>query len=639
MAWQPEVPGCEIGDVIGRGGFSTVYRARQPDLNRVVAVKIIESSAQADADAQRRFQRECQAIGSLTGHHAVVTVHAMGATPDGHSYIVMEHLDGGSLQEWVSTSGPLAWPEVAAMGIQVAEALDAAHELGILHRDVKPANVMIDRFGRAKLGDFGIAALAASGHTTAGTSPATVAYAAPEVLLGQRASVASDLYGLGATLYALLAGVPAYAQSTDESVVPMVMRITGAPVPSVADQVAPAPLRQLILELMGKDPELRPADAREVARRLRAIEAANLNGETVVRTTPTPPPPSAARARATVTSDPAPITPSVERSGPTTDETVRRVPQPASTPEPEPELVTTARVQPRAADDQPPTSDGPLLVAPLRRRLAAVAVDLAIMMVLLGGIAYYADLSNQVATTSSITIREDGVEVSPATIRSFDRATTLLVTNDTDRAIRVALRPLNRRLFIPAGGAGIAAGETREFGVPMLEHESYDLVTLDSNGGLDLRFRAVDGTLPFVDAGMASAPSTADVYLIAGAILAVAILLFGWAGAIQVALLLAWWQGWWTAPVLAVALYLALSIGMRLWRAATPGEMALGLAVRSQDGQDATLRSILIRWATRPLSGIALLAGYLAPLVSEDRRPWHDRIAKTVVTRPSQRSD
>ncbi len=254
----PRIPGFEIEDRIGFGGFATVYRARQPGLERTVAIKVVHRTRGADDETLRRFRRECQAIGSLTGAPAVMTVFDLGTTPDGDPYLVLEYLEGGSLQEELRASGRFSWPEAVRVARDLVGALQAAHGLGILHRDIKPANVLRDRYGNVRLGDFGIAQLASSADSTAGDTAMTISYAAPEILEGRRASPASDFYSLGALTYTLLNGRPPFSRPEDNSVASVIARITSQPAPPLPPDVVPPHVRELIDALMAKEPAMRP---------------------------------------------------------------------------------------------------------------------------------------------------------------------------------------------------------------------------------------------------------------------------------------------------------------------------------------------------------------------------------------------
>jgi serine/threonine protein kinase len=202
------VPGYTVLSVLGHGGFSTVYRARQESIGREVAVKIDHRVLQTEADRERFFA-EARAAGQVSGHPNVIDVHDAGITGDGRPYLVMELCPAGSLADYLRQHGPMPLPEVLAVGVAIADALAAAHRAGLVHRDVKPANVLFDRYGHPELADFGLAAR----YDPTTESPATLevltpAYAAPEMFRSSRPTPAVDVYGLSATLYALLTGRP-----------------------------------------------------------------------------------------------------------------------------------------------------------------------------------------------------------------------------------------------------------------------------------------------------------------------------------------------------------------------------------------------------------------------------------------------
>ncbi|HXH55815.1 serine/threonine-protein kinase [Iamia sp.] len=259
------VPGYEVERELGRGGFAVVYRANQPKLRRTVALKVLTNVDPSDDDAKRRFEAECQAIGSLSWHPHVVTVYDAGATEDGLPFLAMEHLPSGSLQAKLGDHGRAPWEEVLRVAVQMCDALGAAHQAGILHRDIKPANVLASRIGDYKLADFGIARFGDSQRTATGVITGTVAYTAPEVLRGARASAASDLYALGAMLCAVASGRTPFVKDADESVVAIMYRVNTEDPPPLVEHDVPDDVALLIHTLMDKDPEKRPASALEVA--------------------------------------------------------------------------------------------------------------------------------------------------------------------------------------------------------------------------------------------------------------------------------------------------------------------------------------------------------------------------------------
>jgi hypothetical protein len=252
-------------EVVGRGGNGVVYRGRQADHDRDVAVKVVHSPT-TEMSAVDRWRREVTAMGRLSNHPNIVTMFSGGVTDDGLPYFVMPYLPGGSLKERLAEQGRMAPADVAAMGAKLAGALTAAHEMGVLHRDVKPDNVLLSPYGEPQLSDFGIARLADTTTTAAGTFHATIRYAAPEVLAGAPATEAVDVYGLGATLFTCLTGRAPFADYDEDSVVALIGRVASeAPADLRLDGV-PAPLASVVERAMAKD----PADRYPTAVALRA---------------------------------------------------------------------------------------------------------------------------------------------------------------------------------------------------------------------------------------------------------------------------------------------------------------------------------------------------------------------------------
>jgi YVTN family beta-propeller protein len=305
-AQQPpgiDIPGYETLGEAGRGGFGVVLRARQVAFNRTVAIKVL-SGSQLDERTRSRFDRECRALGALSGHPNILHVHDSGFTSDGRPYIVMDFMPGGSFAERLEAQGPLPWQEAGVIGVKLAGALETAHRSGVLHRDLKPENVLVSTYGEPVLGDFGIARVAGGPETRTGLITASVAHAAPEILSGQRPSVAADVYSLASTIVTLILGRPAFLQPTDESLVPMIARISTDPIPDLRQQGVPDGIAAVLEKAMSKDPADRYASAADFGRDLRdALSAAGVSAPDMVLTpapeTATPPAPESAAASST----------------------------------------------------------------------------------------------------------------------------------------------------------------------------------------------------------------------------------------------------------------------------------------------------------------------------------------------------
>src|SRR5271156_6311569 len=228
--------GFADAEEIGRGGFGIVYRCRQVALERTVAVKVL--TAELDENRER-FLREQRAMGRLTGHPNIVGVLQVGETQSGCAYLVMQYHRLGSLEARIRRLGPLGVDEVLRLGVKMAGALEAAHGLGIVHRDVKPANILLTDYGELALSDFGIAHISDGFKTAAGTFTGSPAFTAPEILSGDPPSEASDVYGLGATLFCALTGHVAYQRRKGEEVVAQFLRIATEAAPDLRDSAIP----------------------------------------------------------------------------------------------------------------------------------------------------------------------------------------------------------------------------------------------------------------------------------------------------------------------------------------------------------------------------------------------------------------
>ena len=266
--------------MVGSGGMGTVWEAEDEILGRPVAVKVLSESLGAEEHAVRRFEREARAAARLSGPH-VAAVYDFGRS-EGRPYIVMELVRGETLADRLAREGPLLPQEAARIATQVAEALEEAHGAGIVHRDVKPGNVMLTPAGDVKVMDFGIAAAAwAVRVTTSGLVLGTPSYLAPEQAKGEKTTPASDVYALGAMLYEMVAGRPPFVAESPVAVALAHVRDVPTPLDQVADGV-PANIAAVSMAALDKDPAERPPSAaafasmlRELTRPLPAIDSAD----------------------------------------------------------------------------------------------------------------------------------------------------------------------------------------------------------------------------------------------------------------------------------------------------------------------------------------------------------------------------
>ncbi len=272
---------------LGEGGMATVYKAYQPSMERYVALKILPRHYASDPEFVRRFGTEARVIASLE-HPNIVPVHDFGEA-DGYTYLVMRYVRGQSLGHLLAEA-PLPLPQIYRLISQIAAALDYAHSRGIVHRDIKPGNVLIDEHGNCLLSDFGLAKvlLGSTQMTASGAFLGTPKYASPEQCLGRPdIGPRSDVYSLGVMLYEMATGRPPYDADTPMGVV--IKHIHDPlPLPRQVNPALPEALETVIIKALAKDPQARYASAGEMAGALRtAIE--------VVSAAP-PPAPSTARA-------------------------------------------------------------------------------------------------------------------------------------------------------------------------------------------------------------------------------------------------------------------------------------------------------------------------------------------------------
>ncbi|HKP18188.1 MAG TPA: protein kinase [Gaiellaceae bacterium] len=281
----------ELEELVGKGGMSSVYRAHDRLLERTVAIKLLHEHYSRDDDYVERFRREARSAAQLS-HPNIVTVIDRGEA-DGRQFIVFEYIDGQNLKQLVQRQGRLPVRTALELAIEVGRALAFAHEHGLVHRDVKPQNVLLGN-GDVKVTDFGIARSVdvKSGLTQTGTVLGTSEYVAPEQASGQQVDALSDVYSLGVVVYELLAGNPPYS---GESFVAVAMRHVHDPVPSIAQVRPDVPLRldAALAKAMAKRPEDRFPSMTDFVTELEATLAA-LGTPDADRTTILPPAPAAA---------------------------------------------------------------------------------------------------------------------------------------------------------------------------------------------------------------------------------------------------------------------------------------------------------------------------------------------------------
>ncbi|HEX2040738.1 MAG TPA: Stk1 family PASTA domain-containing Ser/Thr kinase [Acidimicrobiales bacterium] len=246
----------EIVRPIARGGMADVFLARDQLLDRPVALKVLFPELSVDRSFVERFRREAQAAANLT-HPNVVSVYDFGEE-DGTSFIVMEYIDGRTLTSIVRAEGPLLADRAAAIGADVAAALAFAHRQGVVHRDVKPGNVLIDGSGHVRVTDFGIARAANTEEnlTQAGAVMGTATYFSPEQAQGHRVDGRSDVYSLGVVLYEMVTGHPPFAGDNPVSIAYKHVR-EDPPLPRSVNPAVPPAFEAIVMQAMAKDPALR----------------------------------------------------------------------------------------------------------------------------------------------------------------------------------------------------------------------------------------------------------------------------------------------------------------------------------------------------------------------------------------------
>jgi len=260
----------EVIEAVGAGGMGTVYRARDLELGEEVAVKTLRPGFVSDFNALDRFKSETRLARRIT-HPNVVRTHDFGEW-GGVYYLTMEYVEGVTVRELIDAKGSLGAPSTLAIGTQLAESLAVAHEQGVIHRDIKPQNLLLDPAGVLKVMDFGVARLAerTSTLTEAGMIVGTPSYMAPEQLLAERVDARSDLYAVGVVLYECLTGRLPFEADSAVSLIAMLLA-EEPPSPTALQGEIPPALSQLIMRLLAKKAEDRVQSAAELARILTQV--------------------------------------------------------------------------------------------------------------------------------------------------------------------------------------------------------------------------------------------------------------------------------------------------------------------------------------------------------------------------------
>ena len=272
-----EVDHYRIIDKIGAGGMGEVYLAQDTQLNRKVALKFLPPHLCADEECRVRFKREAQAAAKLD-HPNIIPVYEV-SDYQGRPYFAMAHVEGRSLKEYLSAEDP-GIDQVIELGVQICEGLQAAHEQGVTHRDIKPSNILIDLHGRARIVDFGLAAVKGTDQLTkTGSTMGTIGYMSPEQVRGEQVDHRSDLFSLGVILYELTAGRLPFKADTEAATMNAVLNVTPEPLSRYKTGVS-GELQHIISKLLEKDTQLRYQTAAGVISDLKRLVVA---GETPVK--------------------------------------------------------------------------------------------------------------------------------------------------------------------------------------------------------------------------------------------------------------------------------------------------------------------------------------------------------------------
>lgn len=270
----------EILGELGRGAMGAVYQARDPQIARTVAIKMILMSNQSEVEKEQfkqRFYREAQTAGQMS-HPGIVTIHDVNEDEHGQPYLVMEFIEGATLDTILAPEAPDKLPisrtvrEKLDIAVQVADALDYAHRRNVIHRDIKPANIMVTTEGKAKIADFGIAKLAGTQMTHTGLLVGTPAFMSPEQITGGQVDNRSDIFAFGIVLYWMFSGVKPFTGQAITEVVYKVIHSTPAPLTQINGDLPPE-LDTIVARCMSKKPEERYQSARDLMLELARLRA------------------------------------------------------------------------------------------------------------------------------------------------------------------------------------------------------------------------------------------------------------------------------------------------------------------------------------------------------------------------------
>ncbi len=262
----------EIIDLLGKGAMGIVYKALDPDIGREVAIKTIRFDLISDDEEKDelmlRFIREARAAGKLV-HPNIITIHDVGKEKD-MTYIVMQCIEGPSLQNLITSKKKLSAQEIIKLMIQLCDALNFAHESGIVHRDIKPANILLDNSGKPHICDFGVAHVEMSTITQTGATIGTPSYMSPEQVMGKKIDKRSDIFSIGAILYELLTGRRPFEGESITTVIYKIVNEEAQPLTQFKKEL-PSEFEQIIRKALAKDPDDRYGSCAELAADLKKI--------------------------------------------------------------------------------------------------------------------------------------------------------------------------------------------------------------------------------------------------------------------------------------------------------------------------------------------------------------------------------